>query len=183
MKSKLISLIIGVVLLGMTGTTQATLIDLDYDLVFDDVNNITWYDFAYDPGFDDWPDTENWVNNLTYLDFTDWRLPTLDELLFLGTELRETGTYSTNPFLNVGSGLEFYLTSTLYGIDQRWAYSLQQDRLFGTWPVASIYGVAVRDGESSAPIPEPATALLIGIGIVGLTGTRLMKKAKISKYE
>lgn len=46
MKSKLISLIIGVVLLGMTGIAQATLIDLDYDLVFDGVNNITCYDFA-----------------------------------------------------------------------------------------------------------------------------------------
>lgn len=95
----------------------------------------------------------------------------------------KTGTYSINPFLNVGSGDEFYLTSTLYGIDQRWAYSLKQDRSFGTWPVASIYyGVAVRDDES-VPTPEPATVLLIGIGIFGLAETRLMKKAKISTHE
>lgn len=176
MKKKMIYLTNILIFLVTAGMAQATLTDLGNDLIFDDVQNITWYDFPFNPSAEDWPVTENWVNNLTYMEWTDWRLPTNEELQSLGNEFRETGAYSTGPFEAVGSGLEFYLSSTVTGNDQRWAYSLRQDRSFATWPVASIYGVAVRDGDTVVPVPEPAGIILIGLGFSGLVVATFMRK-------
>jgi hypothetical protein len=179
MKSKIVSLAAVAILLMMTEKAQAILIDLDRNLIYDSAQNITWYDFAFNPGFDDWAFTDNWVNNLTYLDFTDWRSPTIEELQFLGrNEFRSTGTYSTDPFESVGAGLEFYLSSTLSGVDQRLVYSPRQDRTFGTSPPTSVFGVAVRDGNTAVSVPEPATAVLLGAGIVGFALTKFRRRGR-----
>lgn len=179
MKRNIFSLVVIALLLLTTEETKAILIDRDQNLIYDSAQNITWFDFAFNPSAEDWDFTDNWVNNLTYLDLTDWRSPTIEELQFLGrNEFRSTGTYSADPFESVGAGLEFYLSSTLSGVDQRLVYSPRQDRTFGTSPPTSVFGVAVRNGNTVVSVPEPATAVLIGAGIVGFALTRLRRKRR-----
>ncbi|MDW7774298.1 MAG: PEP-CTERM sorting domain-containing protein [Desulfobulbaceae bacterium] len=150
------------------GVSTALLYERGNNLIYDDVQNITWFDYAFDPGFDDWDVTEKWIEDLNYMGWEYWRAPSLYELLYLGhDEFRQSSKYSTGPFVNIGSGGEFYLTSSISGIDQKWAYSLAQDRILQTWPVASIYGVAVMEGDT-IPTPEPGTFLLFGLGIISI---------------
>ena len=50
----------------------------------------------------------------------------------------------------------------------------------GTWTAASSpvdIGVRIK-GDPAAPVPEPATMLLFGTGLIGLVGSRLRKKRK-----
>jgi hypothetical protein len=149
-------------------TSMATLIDRGNNLIYDDTQKITWFDFAYDPGFDDWDVTEAWVLNLEYMGADYWRAPSLEELVNLGqNDFWQSDTYNADPFTSIGAGGEFYLTSSITGDDQRWAYSLMQDRTFATWPVASVYGVAVIEGDI-ANVPEPSAILLLAIGLLGI---------------
>ena len=168
--------LIVIVLMVYPIITMATLVDRGSNLIYDDTQNITWYDFAYDPGFDDWDVTEAWVLDLEYLGVNSWRAPTLEELIILGqNEFWQSDIYSTDPFTSIGAGGEFYLTSSVTGDNQRWAYSLMQDRSFETWPVASIYGVAVIDGDI-INIPEPSIILLVVIGVLGLYIVNITQK-------
>lgn len=159
--------------------SNALLIERGDDLIYDDEQDITWYDFSFDPGFEDWPVTEEWVNNLEYSGYSTWRAPTIEELQYLGlNEFRDTGAYDTTPFENVGYNGAFYLSSTACEVDERYAYSLMQDRTFDTWPAASVWGVAVKDGDV-VPTPAPATIFLLTTGLCSLAA---MKK-RIKGYK
>ena len=141
-------IIVLIVVIGIgPSNASAFLFDLGHNIIFDFDQRLFWYDSSFDPGFDDWDVTESWANDLEYAGFADWRLPTLEELQHLGQyEFDNGGTYNTAPFDNVGNNGAFYLSSTPTSEgDQRYAYSLMQDRTFETWPVACIWGVAVRD--------------------------------------
>jgi len=68
-----------VMLFGLTGPTQAELIDRGGGLIYDDVLDITWMQEAdAAAGLLDWADAVTWAENLTFGGFEDWRLPSID---------------------------------------------------------------------------------------------------------
>lgn len=199
MRNIVLGFIVMVGLLLMTETTHAILIDQDYGLVYDTEQNITWYDFTRRNPSEGWY-VENWVNNLTYLDYTDWRLPTIEELQSLDAEFTEAGT--TSPFTDIcvatftclgspsnpGYRHNTYLSSDNVGVNQRAVYRFDTDTvriesgLSRDFSYAS--GIAVREGETITTnfpitsVPEPGTLMLIGMGMAGLAIAKHRRNVK-----
>lgn len=71
------------ILLSLAGATQAALYDRGNGMIYDSTQNITWLqdaNYAQTSGYDDndgmdWNRATAWASNLTYKDFSDWRLP------------------------------------------------------------------------------------------------------------
>lgn len=72
-------------LLACSTTTHATLIDRGNGMIYDSNQNLTWLqdaNYAKTSGYDsdglmDWDAAMNWVANLTYGGYDDWRLPNI----------------------------------------------------------------------------------------------------------
>jgi len=76
-------LLVGVVSLIGSASTQAALIDRGSGLIYDTVLDVTWaQDVALsrtlgNPGLFNWSGAKAWVDQLVYGGYDDWRLPTL----------------------------------------------------------------------------------------------------------
>lgn len=76
-------LLVGVVFLMGSASTQAALIDRGNGLIYDTVLHVTWaqdVDLSHalgGPGIFNWYGAKAWVDQLAYGGYDDWRLPTL----------------------------------------------------------------------------------------------------------
>ncbi len=83
MKKRISALCAGVLVLGMAGTAQATLIDRGDGLIYDNVLDVTWLqdaNYAKTSGHDSdglmtWDNAVAWAAGLSYGGYEDWRLP------------------------------------------------------------------------------------------------------------
>ncbi len=76
MKMNRQGLYVGAMLLGLSTTTQAILIDRGNGMIYDSDQNITWMaDANHSQKRMDWDEAMKWASDLTYGGFHDWRLP------------------------------------------------------------------------------------------------------------
>jgi hypothetical protein len=155
-------------------------------------------------GLFNWMDANTWAANLDYQNYDDWRLPSMDvngdtAVVSLNSCASSEAACQDNEYaymhsynLNGGSGVDrsgnrvgdggvtlfniqnTYWSSTPAGTGA-WNFSfflggqnvVPQENLRAAW--------AVRDGDV-ASVPEPATALLMAIGLGAIWMVRLRKK-------
>ncbi len=75
---KRIRILMGLMLLGLSGVTQAALFDRGGGMIYDDVLDITWLQDANQGGSMNWDDSVAWAGALEFGGFDDWRLASMD---------------------------------------------------------------------------------------------------------
>ena len=190
-KKLLAGVISGLFLCSMVGTAHASLTTIgsatyggdDYNLIYDDVNLITWLDYTNDPGA--WANQISWADDLngagilnynlnanivtsSWDDNDPWRLPYLGEM---------QGLSSTGSFSNIETGLYWSYSSPYSGWAFHYDFSTGSTNLQLDW--YSNKGIAIRTGmvEIDA-VPIPGTAWLLGASITALVGIRRRRKKK-----
>lgn len=178
-----------VIILSTFHPANAALVDNGKGLIYDTDLNITWYDNPnYNTGMLDYYVT--WVNGLVVEGVSGWRLPTtpgtgtgyinegeLGHLFY--SELGNSAGALTNkgPFSNLTQAwLGFYTSTNVPGTGHLYYYF---DLGSGNQAVADInnwyfwiHGIAVHDGNISPTVPVPSAFLLLGAGLIGLSGLK-----------
>lgn len=194
-------------ILATSSPTFAALIDRDSGLIYDDVLDITWLqdaNFSKTSGHNStglltWSEAIEWAEDLTYLDATNWRLPSVGEPQIvgynqstselghmfynnLGLTASQSVAQNQGPFVNLKT-YRYWFDESLSSSEQ-YAWSMEMWKGYQTTRLKAetAFAWAVHDGDIGNPnfvtsVPIPSSLYFFASGITGL----LITKKKIIK--
>lgn len=148
MKRVFVFLMTLMIVFGLTVSANAILIDRGGGMIYSTDLDVTWLqdaNYAMTSGYDDdglvtWDAAYNWVSNLSYGGFDDWRLPKFDPLynretttvqsemaylryVELGPPYGSSSSFDPSPFINLGDTDEpWYWSGTLNDPSSVWRF-------------------------------------------------------------
>lgn len=165
--------------LSFAGAANAELSDRGGGLIYDDLLDITWLQYAnYSGQTLTWDAAADWAAALVYQGYEDWRLPDSDASCSgsdcidseMGHLFYTEGMTADSPGLFIDVRPYMYWSGTEDNSDpaRAFRFNFSSGSQGTSAKTLGRYAWAVRDGDSAAPVvPEPVSSTLFVIG--GLT--------------